>query len=132
MVEDLLQQVYSQNALDFSKTIKLHETPHGSAYTTLYAIDKLKEEQYDVCLKCGLFVIGCGLNGDLLTVNSNNLKAGYIFHDDLAEENYGSIEDIYIEMPFSIDEFIKMAITTEEYPFDGTRAEIYALNKGKT
>lgn len=125
MLEDLLQQVYSQNAIEFSKTIKLHETPYGSAYTTLYAIDNLKEEQYDICLINGLFVIGSGLNGDLLTINLKNLKVGYIFHDDLAEENYDSIEDIYIELPFSIDEFLKIAITTVDYPFDGTRAEIY-------
>jgi len=125
MLEDLLQQVYSQNGLEFSKTMKLHETAHGSAYTTLYAIDKLKEEQYDICLINGLFVIGSGLNGDLLTINVKNLKVGYISHDDLEEENYGSIEDIYIELPLSIDEFLEKAIATVDYPFDGTRAEIY-------
>lgn len=125
MIEDLLKQVYSQNSLDLSKTIKLHKTSYGSAYTILYTIDKLKEEQYDVCLKNRLFVIGNGLNGDLLTINLNNLNVGYVFHSDLIEENYSTIDDIYIELPFSIDEFLKIAISTMDYPFDGTRAEIY-------
>lgn len=53
---------------------------------------------------------------------SNN-KVGYVFHDELWEKTFEIFEDIYVEMPFEIEEFIEMAIENENYPIDGTMAE---------
>ena len=70
-----------------------------------------------------MLVIGNGLNGDLLTINLKNTHIGYVFHDDLWEENYLNIEDIYCELPFDIEIFLKMVLEGKSYPIDGTMAE---------
>ena len=107
------------------KTIILNKTVYGSAYTTLFSVDEIKEEQHSVCTANNLLVIGCGLNGDLLTVNLSNSKVGYVFHDELWDETetYEMFEDIYVEMPFEIEEFIEKAIENKNYPIDATMAE---------
>lgn len=107
--------------------IKLHETSYGSAYTTLFSMDEMKQEQDAICSQRGLLIIGCGLNGDLITINVENMHVGYVFHDDLWEENYEVIDDIYIELPFEIDTFLDMALKGIDYPIDGTMAEKYNL-----
>lgn len=104
-------------------TIKYHETNRGSAWTTLYNIKDLVEHQHPACNKNNLLVIGNGLNGDLLTINLKNTHIGYVFHDDLCEENYLNIEDIYCELPFDIEVFLKMVLEGKTYPMDGTMAE---------
>jgi hypothetical protein len=104
-------------------TIALNKTLFGSAYTTLFSVDEIKEEQHSVCTANNLLVIGCGLNGDLLTVNLSNSKVGYVFHDELWDETYEMFEDIYVEMPFEIEEFIRKAIENKNYPIDATMAE---------
>lgn len=104
------------------KTIKWHETKSGSAWTTLYGIKDLINSQENICSENNLLIIGNGLNGDLLTVNLKNNHIGYVFHDDLYEENYSGIEEIYCELPFAIDIFLQMILETETYPIDGTMA----------
>ena len=105
------------------RTISLNKTPYGSAYTTLFSVDEIKNEQYEICTENNLLVIGYGLNGDLLTLNLCNSKVGYVFHDELLEESFELLDDIYVEMPFRIEEFIEMAIENKNYPIDGTMAE---------
>lgn len=105
------------------KTINLNDTSHGSTYTTLFSVDEIKEEQSTICTANNLLVIGCGLNGDLLTISLSNSKVGYVFHDELGEETFDIFEDIYVEMPYEIEEFIEMAIENKNYPIDGTMAE---------
>lgn len=105
------------------KTINLNKTVYGSAYTTLFSVDEIKEEQHTICTANNLLVIGCGLNGDLLTISLSNGKVGYVFHDELWEETFDIFDDIYVEMPFEIEEFIEMAIENKNYPIDGTMAE---------
>ena len=105
------------------RTISLNKTSYGSAYTTLFSVDEIKNEQYEICTENNLLVIGYGLNGDLLTLNLCNSKVGYVFHDELLEESFELLDDIYVEMPFRIDEFIEMAIENKNYPIDGTMAE---------
>lgn len=105
------------------KTLKWHETQYGSAWTTLYGVNELMDYQETVCHENNLLVIGNGLNGDLLTINLKNNHIGYVFHDDLWEGNYSTLEDIYCELPFGIDIFLKMVMETESYPIDGTMAE---------
>lgn len=63
------------------------------------------------------------MNGDLLTLNLCNSKVGYVFHDELLEESFELLDDIYVEMSFRIEEFIEMAIENKNYPIDGTMAE---------
>ena len=104
-------------------TISLNETTYGSAYTTLFSVDEIKNEQNTICTENNLLVIGYGLNGDLLTLSLSNSKVGYVFHDELREEFFEVFEDIYVEMPFKIEEFIEMAIENKNYPIDGTMAE---------
>ncbi len=65
------------------------------------------------------------MNGDLLTVSLLNNKVGYVFHDELMEENFDVFQEIYVEMPFKIEKFIEMAIENKNYPIDGTMAEKY-------
>ena len=105
------------------KTISLKKSMYGSANTTLLAIDEVKNEQNEICTANNLVVIGYGLNGDLLTLSLSNNKVGYVFHDELWEMTFEVFEDIYVEMPFEIEEFVKMAIENENYPIDGTMAE---------
>lgn len=104
-------------------TIKLNETGYGSAYTTLFSIDDVEAEQNFVCTENRLLIIGCGLNGDLITINLLNSRVGYVFHDDLWEENYDVFEEIYVELPFGIEQFLNMAIENKDYPIDGNMAE---------
>lgn len=105
------------------ETISLKKSMYGSANTTLLAIDEVKNEQNEICTANNLVVIGYGLNGDLLTLSLSNNKVGYVFHDELWEMTFEVFEDIYVEMPFEIEEFVKMAIENENYPIDGTIAE---------
>ncbi len=105
------------------REIKINVTAYGSACTTLYSIDEIKLEQNEICTANNLLVVGCGLNGDLLTINVSNSKVGYVFHDELWEEIYDEFEDIYVEMQLSIEEFIRMALEDRNYPIDGFMAE---------
>ena len=105
------------------KTIKWHETQFGSAWTTLYSVNDIMNCQETICRENNLLVIGNGLNGDLLTINLKNNYIGYIFYDDLLEGNYSNIDDIYCELPFGIEKFLKMIADAENYPIDGTMAE---------
>lgn len=105
------------------RTISLNKTTYGNAYTTLFSVNEIKNEQNAICTENNLLVIGYGLNGDLLTLNLFNSKVGYVFHDELLEETFDAFEDIYVEMPFKIEEFIEMAIEYKDYPIDGTMAE---------
>ena len=100
------------------KTIKLHETEYGSVWTTLYNVKDLIDNQYPVCNEKNLLIIGNLLNGDLLTINLKNEHIGYIFHDDLWEENYLNIEDIYCELQFDIEIFLKTILEEKIYPID--------------
>lgn len=105
------------------RTISLNKTTYGSSYTTLFSVNEIKDEQYEICTKNNLLVIGCGLNGDLLTFSLLNSKVGYVFHDELWEETFDVFEDVYVELPFGIEEFLEMAIENRNYPIDGTMAE---------
>lgn len=105
------------------ETICLNKTIYGSSYTTLFSVDKIKDEQSEICTKNNLLVIGYGLNGDLLTFSLSSKKVGYVFHDELWEETFDVFEDIYVELPFGIEDFLKMAIENRDYPIDGTMAE---------
>ena len=107
--------------------IKLHITPHGSSLTYLMTQKEIAEiykaESCISCIEHGYLIIGDGLNGDLLCINIENGKVGYAFHDDLWENSYDDFDDIYIELPYYLEEFLDMAFNKEDYPFDGYTAE---------
>ena len=105
------------------KEIRLNITPHESAKTTLYAAADIEMQQNEHCTEYGLLVIGNWLNGDLLTIHQRNGRVGYLFHDDLWEENYDVLEEIYVELPYDIEQFVEKALSGLEYPADGLMAE---------
>ena len=62
-------------------------------------------------------------------MNCSSGMVGYAFHDELWEKTYDSFEEIYVELPLSIERFIEMVIYKKnEYPFDGFEAEKYLNN----
>ncbi len=130
--EDVFFSALPANIIQYfecmGNTISLNKTDYGSAYTTLFSIDGVKVEQNLVCTENRLLVIGYGLNGDLLTMNLSNYKIGYVFHDDLWEENFDTFEEIYVELPFGIEEFLNMAIENKNYPIDGNMAEEFIVS----
>jgi len=105
--------------------VALHTTPNGSSCTLLYSVRDINEEQHPICTANNLLIIGNGLNGNLLVINLSNDNVGYIFHDDLEEENFDELADIYAEMPFGIERFLEMALGGGDYPIDGRAAEAY-------
>ena len=110
--------------------LKFYVSPYGVAKTSLFGINKIIEEAFceenHPCINFGYLIIGSGPNGDMLCVNCKSGLVGYVFHDDLWEENYDFFEDIYIELPISIEQFIKLVIYSKnDYPFDGFEAEKY-------
>ena len=61
----------------------------------------------------------------MITINLKNNCVGYVFHDDLWEGNFDTLEDVYVELPFDINSFLEQALLNEDYPIDGTMAEKY-------
>ena len=113
--------------------IRLNVTHHGSALTYLMTQKEIeaiyKDELCIPCIEHGYLIIGSGLNGDLLCVNIENGKVGYAFHDDLWDNCYDDFDDIYIELPCYLDEFLDIAFNNEDYPFDGYKAEDFVKSK---
>lgn len=115
------------------KSIAFYKSSYGTALTFLYSIKDILEEDFcdynNPCLENGYLIIGSGPNGDLLCVNCSSGMVGYAFHDKLWEKTYDSFEEIYVELPLSIERFIEMVIYKKnEYPFDGFEAEKYLNN----
>ncbi len=108
--------------------INLHQTKSGTYLTTLYDINYILNVQDDVCLKNHLLIIGTASNGDYLVINLLSNHIGYVFTDDLSEENYDDITDIYRELPYGIEEFLNEAVSNEDYISDGFKAEEYIGN----
>ena len=114
------------------KSIKLYPSVNGVPLTGLFSVREILEENdYEInkrCLDHGYLIIGYGPNGDFLCVNISNGLVGYAFHDDLWEETYTDFQDIYIELPFSIEKFLEQALENEEYIYDGYKAEEFMEN----
>lgn len=108
--------------------INLHQTKSGTYLTTLYDINHILNEQDDVCLENNLLIIGMASNGDYLVVNLLSNRIGYVFTDDLSEENYDDITDIYRELPYGIEKFLNEAVINDDYISDGFKAEEYIGN----
>lgn len=110
------------NTFSFNKNIRfkhvyfdrVNDIPDNNTY-----------EENKRCLDAGLLIIGSGLNGDFITVDLNNLKVGYVFHDELWEDSSMNPRDIYISLDCTIGEFYYNSMTKEDFPVDGFEAEEY-------
>ncbi|SHI37811.1 hypothetical protein [Clostridium intestinale] len=83
---------------------------------------------YESNIKCileGLLIIGSGLNGDLIVFDLINQKVGYVFHDDLWEDESINPRDIFISLNCTIGEFYYKSMIDEDFPVDGLQAEQY-------
>lgn len=109
--------------------VKIHIMSDGVALTYLMTqkqIEEIYKDELSIpCIEHGYLIIGSGPNEDLLCINIKSGKIGYAFHDDLWEDTYDDFDDIYIELPYYLDEFLDMAFNSENYPFDGYTAEDY-------
>ncbi|MCP8970103.1 hypothetical protein [Ectobacillus ponti] len=71
----------------------------------------------------GLLIVGSGLNGDAIVVDVNNEEVGYVFHDELWEDEAVRPREIFISLACSIAEFYYHSLTMDGYPVDGRDAE---------
>ncbi|RNB92492.1 hypothetical protein EDM56_02010 [Brevibacillus fluminis] len=93
---------------------KVNEMPDNNLY-----------EQNRRCMDARLLIIGSGLNGDFVVLDVENLKVGYVFHDELWEDELVNPRDIHINLNCSIGEFYYYHITVHDFPVDGYEAEEY-------
>lgn len=82
-------------------------------------------EENKRCIDEDLLIIGSGLNGDFIVVDLNTLKVGYVFHDEIWEDEEAIVRENYISLNCSIGHFYYNALTIEEFPVDGREAEEY-------
>ncbi|CAM3390896.1 hypothetical protein [Zobellia roscoffensis] len=84
------------------------------------------EEQNNELYKKKLLIIGSGMNGDPIVLNFETMNMGYVFHDQLWEnEEIEDLDSIYIDLGLSIGEFYYKKMTEEEFPIDAYDAEEY-------
>lgn len=77
------------------------------------------------CISERLLIIGSGLNGDLIVFDLNNLKVGYVFHDDLWEDDSINPRDILVSLNCTIGQFYYNLMIDGDFPVDGLQAEKY-------
>ncbi|MDQ0913854.1 hypothetical protein [Paenibacillus sp. V4I5] len=113
------------NRFSFERAIRFK---HVSFYQVNEMPDENLYEQNQRCIAEKLLIIGWGLNGDFIVLDLENLKVGYVFHDDLWEDESVNPRDIFINLNCSIGEFYYNAITVEDFPVDGYEAEKFIEN----
>lgn len=136
------REALSQETLSFLSTYKITtqviEFLHLYSYNQLlrfkrvyfYRANEVAEnnicDENKRCIDERLLIIGSGLNGDLIVLDLDNLQIGYVFHDELWEnETIGGSREIFISMKCSIGEFYYNSLMVEGYPVDGFQAERY-------
>ncbi|MCH6268887.1 SMI1/KNR4 family protein [Neobacillus citreus] len=88
-----------------------------------------ENNQYKRCIDNGLFIIGSGLNGDLIVIDLNTRNIGYVFHDELWEDEDVNPREIYISLECSIPQFYYNSVMIDDYPVDGYEAETFMENQ---
>lgn len=91
--------------------------------------EEILYEEHKRCIDNGLFIIGYGLNGDPIVIDLNTKKIGYIFHDELWEDEDVNPREIYISLECSIPQFYYNSVTIVDYPVDGYEAENFMENE---
>ncbi|NDV97326.1 hypothetical protein D0T84_20840 [Dysgonomonas sp. 521] len=76
--------------------------------------------------KSNLLIIGSGMNGDPIVLNTKTMTVGYVFHDQLWEsETVEKLESMYIDLNLSIGDFFYKSVEDEDFPIDAYSAEEY-------
>lgn len=76
--------------------------------------------------KSNLLIIGSGLNGDPIVLNTNTMTVGYVFHEQLCESTTAEeLHSMYIDLNLSVGEFFYKSVTEEDFPIDAYCAEEY-------
>jgi len=111
----------SSEVIDFFKTFSFREEiEFGNVYfncVNKIRTENLEEENKEIYKK-NLLIIGSGLNGDPIVLNTKTMNVGYIFHDILWEEENFEIDKIYIDLKMSIGNFFYKSVTEENFPID--------------
>jgi len=85
-------------------------------------LDEINKEIY----KSNLLIIGSGMNGDPIVLNTKTLTMGYVFHDQLWEsETVEDLQSMYIDLKLSLGDFFYNSVCAEEFPIDAYSAEEY-------
>lgn len=113
------------NGFSFDQHIRFN---HVSFYQVNEMPGENLFEENQRCIAERLLIIGWGLNGDFIVLDLENLKVGYVFHDDLWEDESVNPRNIFINLNCSIGEFYYNAVTVEGFPVDGYEAEQYIEN----
>ena len=71
-----------------------------------------------ILIQNGLLIVGSGLNGDPIVVDSIDGYVGYVSHDVLWEGEEFEIVDIFAKMNETIGSFFKNALCNPEFPVD--------------
>lgn len=82
-------------------------------------------EENRKCVENGLLIIGSGPNGDPIVVDMNTLEVGYVFHDELWENDSGDIQNSVVRMKCSVGMFFEIVATDPGFPVDAYEAEDY-------
>lgn len=128
-IEFLESMDLSSGVIDFFKAYSFRgEIEFGNVYfncVNRIRTENLEEENKEI-YKNHLLIIGSGLNGDPIVLNTKTLNVGYIFHDILwEEENIEDLNKIYIDLKMSIGTFFYKSITEKDFPIDAYQAEDY-------
>lgn len=110
------------NTFSFNKNIRFK---HVYFYRVNDIPDNNTYEKNIRCLEADLLIIGSGLNGDFIVVDLNNLKVGYVFHDDFWEDSSINPRDIFINLDCTIGKFYYNPMLKEDFPLDGFQVEEY-------
>lgn len=110
-------------------SVKLHVSPYGTAKTYLMSqkeiVEQYRSEELLPIINNGCLMIGSGANGDMICLNLVSGEVTYVFHDILWEEPEESFDEMSISLNMKLEQFLKLAFSGEDYPFDAYLAEEY-------
>jgi hypothetical protein len=80
------------------------------------AVNEMPEENLDnpnvSCIRHRLFIVGSGATGDPIAVDlENGLTVGYVFHDQLWDDDHANARDLFVATPFDLGTFFHAAAT---------------------
>lgn len=110
-------------------SVKLHVSPYGTAKTYLMSqkeiVEEYRSEESLPLINNGCLMIGFGANGDILCLDLVSEDVTYVFHDILWEEPEETFDEMSISLNMKLEQFLKLAFSGEDYPFDAYLAEKY-------
>lgn len=110
-------------------SLKLHASPCGTSKTYLMSQEEIsgeyRSEESLPIINNGCLIIGYGANGDPLSINLLSGNVTYVFHDVLWEEPETPFDEMSIHLNMKLEQFLKLALSENDYPFDAHSAENY-------